>query len=120
MQLIEHALRQSFAADAVEGECVADGRADMLLEGAAQDPASAMHTRLHRLGPQVKQLRGFLDAQAFDDARDEDGTKRIWQLVDRAYAFEEVPFHGSGQVGRVNYVWLRTPETQERYRNCSW
>jgi hypothetical protein len=36
-------------------------------------------------------------------------------IVGRSYEWDEIP-RGSDQIGRVYYVWLRTPETAERDR----
>src|SRR5581483_4286002 len=57
---------------------------DLALDIFTQYRAGAMQSRLHRLWLEVENLGGLLDIHAFDHARDEDETKRLGKLVDRA------------------------------------
>ena len=72
---LNHLLGHGIATMAAERKRIGERGAKLLVQGIAQQRASAMQPCLHGLGFKAEQIGGFLDSHGFDNARNEDGSE---------------------------------------------
>src|SRR5262245_40889202 len=82
---LQDSVRDPLAALACEGINFAEKRVDVVGERGLEQPSRAVEPCLHGCLWEPKQVSRLFDAHVFDDPRDENGTKLLGQIIDRAF-----------------------------------
>src|SRR3954454_18048294 len=102
----DDAIRQAFAACAVEAKGVEQRGAALAFHRLTQPLPGAMYARLDRLWLQAECLGGLLDAHPLDHSSNEHSSERIRQVVDRSFE-QTTNFFPSHKVLRIRSVCLK-------------